>query len=286
MKFWVFSVVSFFLLIGCAKEQGYKPYKYPSWYYHPPQSEFYYYAIGEGSSVAEAKSAAMHSVLEQMQSRLDDNVSMAIRFVPPRIVEMLEHKKSVVLLLSVDKHAIYEINKKNLDRLFLRIERIDEASGDEFILRYMALKRRMDDLKDLEQKIAFLEMLDPTFDGEPYRVKYKKYEQKIALLSEAIRIALRGDFETIAFLDDVKAILKEEHIKVLQSAKRFVSDYTLLLSGSCDNEEFSLEIVLNNFEDIAIAHNHFKFTCKTEDEKRSAFKALLKKQSIYTLLGL
>ena len=282
----VFNLALLFLLLGCSEHEKYTPYKYPSWYYHPPQSEFYYYAIGEGGDIAEAKSVAMHTILKQMQSRLDENSTVAIRFVPPRIVEMLEHKKSVVLLLSVEKRAIYEINRKNLDLLFFRLEKMDEASSDEFILRYMALKRRLDDLQDLEAKIAFLEMLDPTFDAHEYREKYKKYRHKVAILSEAIRINLRGDFETIMLLETLKERLKDEKIELLENAKRFVSDYTLALKGSCEKEEFSLEVVLSNFEDRVIARNHFNFTCKESEAKREAFKTLLKKESIYSFLGL
>ena len=286
MKYSVFSVVLLLLFLGCAKEEPYRAYKYPSWYYEPPKSEFYYYAIGEGGDIQEAKGVAINNLLEQIQEPLDANRSLFIRLSPPRVLEMIEHKRSVVLLLSVEKKALYEINKKYLDLLFIRLQRIDESSSDEFMLRYVALKRGLDEIGDLQARLAFLSMLDSSFDPEPYRQKYGSYQQKITLLLEAIRISLHSDFESIDLVEVIEAHLKEQKIEILEGSSRFVSDYGLYLSGSCNSEQFRLEVVLKNFVDEVVARNRYTFTCEDSNKSVKAFRSLLKKEGIYTFFGI
>jgi len=287
LNHWVYRFIVFLFLVGCSdKNPTPITYQYPAWYDKKPSSDLYFYGVGEAEDVKEAKNIALKMIVDEVTSSLDTNKSVPIHFSTVRVVELIEHKRNVVTLVSVEKEALYERNYKDLSIYLRRIEKIDEDGSDEFINRYFELKRRVDDLDNIEERIALLHALKKEFDGSDMRDEYQSYQEKIALLKQAIRVNIRSDFESISLVESIKETFKNENIKLNDKRSTFVSDYRLSVSGECNDENFELQLKLFNFEDKIIASKVYTFTCKDDDEKLLAFEKMASQKDMFLLLGL
>ncbi len=289
MNQWVSSlsfVLALLLFVGCVTKELPQEYKYPSWYYNREKSDLYYYGIGEAESIKEAKNLAIKHIVDEVMAEMDTNKSVSMRFSSIRIVEMLEYKKNSIVLISVNKKEFFKVNKKNLIIYLRRIKKADEDSSDEFITRYIELKRRVDDLRNFEEQVAFLQVLKPDFKADEMRQEYEHYRQKVMLLKQAIRINIRADFNAIFTIEQLQKMIKREKITLLDNHASFISDYHLKVSGECLENNFNLNLKLYNSEDNIISARSYTFTCKDKDEKILAFEKLVASKDIFTLLGI
>ena len=286
---WVSSlsfILALLLSVGCATKELPQEYKYPSWYYNREKSDVYYYGVGEAESIKEAKNLAIKSIVDKVMAEMDTNKSVAMRFSSIRIIEMLEYKKNSIALVSVNKKEFFKVNEKNLTIYLRRIKKVDEDSSDEFITRYIDLKRRVDDLRNFEEQVSFLQVLKSDFKADAMREEYAHYKQKVLLLKQAIRINIRADFNAIFTIKQLQEMIKKEKITLLDNHATFISDYRLKVSGECLEDDFHLNLKLYNSEDNIISARSYTFTCKDKDEKILAFEKLVATKDIFTLLGI
>ena len=227
------------LSVGCVSVKSEKS-SIPQWYFNTPENNAQtIYGVGEGSSLEDAKLAALNS----MSSRLvvsvgstlqrmttsdakggyskaltqDIKVDVAkIQYTNAKVEKNGVVGGNVYVLMSVDRVALFDEKKKSF---FVEDSGIDtrfqESNGMSKLEQIYHIKALSPKIIDNRKKAFVLYAIDNSFDYGSYFSKYDSYLAKIDSLKSDLKISVSTKDKDKFFADELIEMLNQDGYKVV-----------------------------------------------------------------------
>ncbi|EGJ51819.1 LPP20 family lipoprotein [Desulfocurvibacter africanus] len=218
----------------------------PAWYLNPPQSdEQALYGAGEGSNFQEARHAALNAIAEEIsvtitskmerRENLSQNNSTSsydkqvnqrltaeiqkIRFNNAEVVMNEATGGKVYVLVSVDRAALAESQKAELERKLAATDELYKSSKNDPIYRKFQKLKSIDGEKaGILSLVAIMQGLDGSYDLAPVRAKLQAYARDFLAIKDKVVVHVQSDGSMPQIKDALEAAFAAESIKVSATA--------------------------------------------------------------------
>jgi hypothetical protein len=244
------TVMLFFTACGSAKRVVVKQQALPAWYTQPPRSNAKeLYAVGDGKDKEEAISNALTLILSTL------NVSISSKQSAKTVIKEGTHKyssdatyvnethsevqkisvtnyellqavklgfKRYAVLVKVDKEKFFNGLQRELQQKFQLIESQEKNLRDTNALEQLAFyKKSLDSLSDLQNNLAVMSVLRPTFKSTLFVDKYETLQKKYETLLHSISFWVDANYKALASPVAKGISAKKLTIKQVKSQKHF-----------------------------------------------------------------
>ena len=236
------KAVIFFMIImlgfgfsgcGSAKRVEVAQKAVPKWYEHPPRStNSELYGVGEGKSKKEAIDNALSLIASTLSVSISSSYSAKtvikegrvnssdatyvnqthrdvkkIRIINYRVLNAAQLGfKRFAVLVEVNKEELFRGLKNELDQEFATIAAKEKNIEHENALLQLAFyKRSLQNLKNMQNNLAVMKVLDEKFDTASYRNKQNLLERKYHKLLSKITFWVDADKNAKRFVTVVEA---------------------------------------------------------------------------------
>ncbi|QOP45252.1 LPP20 family lipoprotein [Sulfurimonas paralvinellae] len=228
MVYIIMTAMLFLTACGSANRVVVQPKALPSWYTHPPQSNaFELYAIGEGKEKKEAISNALTLLLSTLSVSISSNYSAKtivkegthynssdatyvnethseVQKIKVTNYELLQSEKlgfkHYAVLIKVDKKQFFNGLKQDIEQQLNIIEMREQNIGSKNAIEQLAFYRQsLDSLKELQNSLAVMKVLEPKFSAESYLQRYERLRKKHDALLQRISFWVKSNYQPLAF---------------------------------------------------------------------------------------
>ena len=233
-----FFIILFF--IGCSFKQDVKPL--PSWVLAPPSGISYFYGVGEGWNLQEAKNEALNDLSSKLQVELSSSFSLVVEsnynsytrvsksdiftqvksleFDNLKVEKIKQIDETLYVLVKVKKRDFYEKQKNKFLVLDRKINsQMDNLMGISKYEQYLALKSMKSLLKKAIQKTYFLKALKKSFDMKEYLSKYNRLLNLIDTFKSKVIFVVKDNLKYSYFRDIVTKKLNKFGFKTSKQNK-------------------------------------------------------------------
>jgi len=242
MKNTILLFTSIFIILnilGCSNsKQNTKINSLPTWYLNTPSNTYNkLYGTGEAFNINEAKTNALSNMSQKLIVSVNSNIntttktngnsyskditkninlkSKQISFNNYKVEKLIQSNSSFFVLLSVDKIALFNEKKKELNLLdnsiHTKINNIQNRSKLEKIYILEQLKPTITKAKDT----AFLlYALDNNFNYSQYYSQYDEYINQIDIIKSNLSIKVVSNTKNTLYKEYLKELLTKESYKV------------------------------------------------------------------------
>ncbi len=214
----------------------------PAWYLNPPQSdEQALYGAGEGSNFQEARHAALNAIAEEIsvtitskmerRENLSQNNSTSsydkqvnqrltaeiqkIRFNNAEVIMNEATGGKVYVLVSVDRAALAESQKAELERKLAATDELYKSSKNDPIYRKFQKLKTIDTGKaGILSLLAIMQGLDGSYDLNPIHAKLKTYARDYLAIKDQLVVYIQPDKTMPQIKDVLEAAFSAAAIKV------------------------------------------------------------------------
>ena len=296
----------------------------PKWYLHPPQSDLYtLYGVGEGANKNDAVAHALADILarlnvsvsssfssksvvhkgirEDVQKEYIDNVTSEVQKINISSYELLQSQKlgfkRYAALVKVNKRDFAEALKKELERDFFALKEIKNDNGLNALQQLYKYKNNLQKLRNIENKLAVLNMLDKDFNQDFYLKKYEEAQKEYDVLKRSISFWVYADYTPLA--EPIKKGLSKEKFYITKGRGNrhfdvYIStDITTAHAYGFYIVRANITVQTKSHKKSVVAVNNFMLKGHSSESftiaKQALVKALSKKidqEGIYKLLNL
>lgn len=244
----IFTLFILLISSGCFSSKA-KIESIPNWYLNTPQNTAStIYGVGEGSSLEDAKSAALNSMSSRLvvsvgsslqkltTSGSDGSYSKSVTQDIKVDVEKIQYTNAKVeknalvggnyyVLMSVDRVELFNEKKKSF---FVDDGTIDTTFKDGKDLpeleKIYLIKNLSPKIIDNRKKAFVLYAINNSFDYAPYFNKYDAYLSQIDKLKSELQISVNSNEESKFFMDIIVQMLNEDGYKVVKNSSNVQID--------------------------------------------------------------
>lgn len=253
MKKLLFILMAVVLLIsgcGSSKRVVVKPKELPSWYMHPPLStDRVLYGVGDGKEKQEAISNALALILSTLNVSISSKYSAKsiikegtyqhssdstyvnetqseVRKISVSNYEVIQSEKlgwkHYAVLVKVDKAKFFQGLHKELEQKFQIIETQEKNIALKNAIEQLTFyKKSLESLSDLQNTLAVMSTLKPSFDPATFLNRYERLQQKYDILLHNISFWVQANYKPLASPVAKGLSAKKFLIKQLQNNKHF-----------------------------------------------------------------
>lgn len=296
----------------------------PAWAINPIQDNVeYIYGIGEGTSLAIAKEAALDSIngklatvvtssMSSLTTELNGNIaSSASKEVYSKtfdtklssweVIESSVNNRVFYVLIRMSRTAFVKDVVSHLETIDSKLKsKINAASHSSMLHLYLALNEIKPDLTEAIELVYVLQAVNPQFDSRRYLLDYQKYQNQTDEMLYQLRFKIIATPEMYSVRKVVIRLLNTEKLSVSmnnasnedarilidgQFINSFIfSEYTTQLRVSLQTQD-SFGQITHSLEHVVSAASMINFDSAVLSATNMLEKKL-KKEGILVLLGL
>jgi len=195
----------------------------PEWFFSVPKSKTFFYGVGEGYSLREAKNRALTFIASEINTKISSQLLQETTLSDNQLYREIKEKikssvdsidfNNVIIEKSVQKgdkvFVLVKVNKENLFKhLKLKFEMLDKTIDNEIkiaqnfsiLKQVLILKRVTPKIQEALSQIMILNNLNLAFPIQKYQNKYISYLNRKRELIDNLSFNIKVDDEFSKFL--------------------------------------------------------------------------------------